>query len=46
MKKEYKLTHHRADGKPLDDTAYEYIKKQKKKIKRRIDSLTKNISQE
>lgn len=45
MKKEYKLTHHRADGKPLDDTAYEYIKKQKKKIKKRIDSLTRNISQ-
>ena len=46
MKKDYKLTHHRADGKPLDDTAYEYIKKQKKKIKKRIDSLTKRISQE
>lgn len=46
MKKDYKLTHHRADGKPLDDIAYEYIKKNKKKIKKRIDSLTKNISQE
>lgn len=45
MKKEYKLTHHRADGKPLDDIAYEYIKKNKKKIKKRIDSLTKTISQ-
>ena len=44
-KKEYKLTHHRADGKPLDDIAYEYIKKQKKKIKKHIDSLTKTISQ-
>lgn len=45
MKKEYKLTHHRADGEPLDDIAYEYIKKNKKKIKKRIDSLTKIISQ-
>ena len=46
MKKDYKLTHHRADGKPLDDIEYEYIKKQKKKIKKRIASLTRRIGQE
>ena len=45
MKKEYKLTHHRVDGKPLTDDYYKYIAREKRKAMKAIDNLTKRINE-